>query len=576
MRMSKLFSRTLREAPNGADCKGYEYLLRAGFIKQMAAGIFSLLPLGLKSIRKIENIVREEMENIGGQEILMPVVNPGEIWKETGRFYSIDKEMSRFKDRNNRDMVLAMTHEEAATDVARDEIDSYKRLPLLVYQLQTKWRDDPRPRAGLIRVREFTMKDSYSFDIDQEGLEKVYKAHYDAYFRIFKRAGLPVIAVGSDSGMMGGKVSHEYMYLSNLGEDTIINCPKCGYTANRQVAISKKEYFKETEKPIKLVSTPNTKTIDELTSFLNISSKKTAKALFKIGTFIDDKSGKETEKMIVGLIRGDMDIEESKLLNASMANSLRPAHEEEIVEAGMIPGFGSPIGCTDFKNQPIVVIVDDSVANSNNLVAGANKTGFHFLNTNFSRDYNGTVADIASVAEGYLCPECGEALNCSKGIEVGNIFQLGQRYSQAMNCFYQDENGVRKPVVMGSYGIGIGRLLACLAEEYNDDQGLKLPLAVAPYQIHLISLIKDTNVSDEIYHKLKHAGFTVLYDDRKGSAGVKFSDADLIGLPLRLTLGNRSLKEGQIEAKLRKDLSKGFDIELNNIIHEVKTLLDEA
>jgi len=576
MRMSKLFSRTLREAPNGADCKGYEYLLRAGYIKQMAAGIFSLLPLGLKSIRNIEAIIREEMEDIGGQEILMPVVNPGEIWKETGRFYSIDKEMSRFKDRNNRDMVLAMTHEEAATDVARDEIDSYKRLPLLVFQLQTKWRDDPRPRAGLIRVREFTMKDSYSFDIDQAGLEKVYKAHYDAYFRIFKRAGLPVIAVGSDSGMMGGKISHEYMYLSDLGEDTIITCPKCGYTANRQVAISKKEYYKEPEKAIELIETPNTKTIDELTSFLNISAKKTAKALFKIGTFIDAKTGEETEKMVVGLIRGDMDIEESKLLNIAKANSLRPAHEEEIIEAGMVPGFGSPIGCTTFKGQDVVVVIDDSVAKSNNLVAGANKTGFHFLNTNFERDYKGIVADIASVAEGYSCPECGEPLNCSKGIEVGNIFQLGQRYSEAMNCFYQDEKGVRKPVVMGSYGIGIGRLLACLAEEYNDEQGLKLPLAIAPYQIHFISLIKDSKISDEIYHKLLHAGFTVLYDDRKGSAGVKFSDADLIGLPLRLTLGNRSLKAGQIEAKLRKDLSKSSDIGLSNIINEVKVILDEA
>jgi len=576
MRMSKLFSRTLREAPNGADCKGYEYLLRAGYIKQMATGIFSLLPLGLKSIRNIEEIIREEIEDIGGQEILMPVVNPGEIWKETGRFYSIDKEMSRFKDRNNRDMVLAMTHEEAATDVARDEIDSYKRLPLLVFQLQTKWRDDPRPRAGLIRVREFTMKDSYSFDIDQAGLEKVYKAHYEAYFRIFKRAGLPVIAVGSDSGMMGGKISHEYMYLSDLGEDTIITCPKCGYTANRQVAISKKDYYEEKEKPIELVETPNAKTIDALTDFLKISPKKTAKALFKIGTFIDDKSGEETEKMVVGLIRGDMDIEESKLLNIAKANSLRPAHEEEIVSAGMIPGFGSPIGCDKFNNQPIVVVVDDSVAKSNNLVAGANKTGFHFLNTNFGRDYKGIVADIASVAEGYSCPECGTPLNCSKGIEVGNIFQLGTRYSEAMNCYYQDENGVRKPVVMGSYGIGIGRLLACLAEEYNDEQGLKLPLAISPYQIHLISLIKDTKVSDEIYHKLEHAGYDVLYDDRKGSAGVKFSDADLIGLPLRLTLGNRSLKSGQIEAKLRKDLTKSFDIDLGNMINEVKNLLEEA
>ena len=576
MKLQNLIGERFKEKPSDASIISQIFLIRGGYIKYVANGIYSLTMPAKRIITKIENIVREEMDKIDGQEVLMPVVLPKELWSESGRFDTVGNELLRIKDRSGRDMLLAMTHEEAVTDVARDEIDSYKRLPLLVFQLQTKWRDDPRPRAGLIRVREFTMKDSYSFDIDQAGLEKVYKAHYDAYFRIFKRAGLPVIAVGSDSGMMGGKVSHEYMYLSDLGEDTIINCPKCGYTANRQVAVSKKEYFKEAEKPMKLIETPNTKTIEELTNFLNIPATKTAKALFTVGTFIDDKTGEETEKMVVGLIRGDMDIEESKLLNVAKANSLRPAHEEEIVEAGMVPGFGSPIGCKDFKNQAVVIVVDDSVAKSNNLVAGANKTGFHFLNTNFSRDYDGIVADIASVAEGYSCPECGEPLNCSKGIEVGNIFQLGQRYSEAMNCYYQDENGVRKPVVMGSYGIGIGRLLACLAEEYNDDQGLKLPLAISPYQIHLISLIKDTKIADEIYHKLVHAGYDVLYDDRKGSAGVKFSDADLIGLPLRLTLGNRSLKSGQIEAKLRKDLTKTFDIDLGNMINEIKNLLEEA
>ncbi|MCF0238265.1 MAG: proline--tRNA ligase, partial [Sphaerochaetaceae bacterium] len=332
MRMSGMFSKTLREAPNGADTKGYEYLLRAGYIDQLAAGIFSLLPLGFKSIQKISAIVREEMNALGAQEILMPVVNPGDLWKETGRFYSIDKEMSRFKDRGDRDMVLAMTHEECCTDLGRNVIDSYKRLPLLVYQLQTKWRDDPRPRAGLIRVREFTMKDSYSFDKDQEGLEKVYKAHYDAYFRIFKRCGLPVIAVGADSGMMGGKVSHEYMYLAPIGEDTIITCPDCGYTANRQVATFQKDYFTEEPKAKELVSTPNAKTIDDLASFLNIPATKTAKALFMVGTFINDQTGEEESKLIVGIVRGDMEIEENKLQNAARANSLRPAHCEEITE----------------------------------------------------------------------------------------------------------------------------------------------------------------------------------------------------------------------------------------------------
>ena len=571
MRMSNLFSRTLREAPSGADTKGYEYLVRAGYIDQLASGIFSLLPLGFRSIQKISTIVREEMNALGAQEILMPVVNPGDLWKETGRFYSIDREMTRFKDRRDSDMCLAMTHEECCTDLGRNVIDSYKRLPLLVYQLQTKWRDDPRPRAGLIRVREFTMKDSYSFDKDQAGLEKVYKAHYDAYFRIYKRCGLPVVAVGSDSGMMGGKVSHEYMYLSPIGEDTIITCPKCGYTANRQVAKFQKDYFKEEPKAKELIETPDVKTIDDLCAFLKIDAKKTAKALFMVGTYINDQNGEEEEKLIVGLVRGDMDVEENKLQNAARCNSMRPAHEEEILAAGMVPGFGSPIGC----KEGTVVIIDDSVANSNNLVAGANKEGFHYLNTNYGVDYNGTVADIASAQGGYRCPECGAPLNSSKGVEVGNIFQLGTRYSEAMNCYFQDENGQRKPVIMGSYGIGIGRLLACLCEEYNDEKGLKLPLAVAPYQVHFISLIKDTEVADSICRKLEDAGIEVLYDDRKETAGVKFADADLIGLPVRITLGSRSFAEGKCEVKLRNKEDEVLSFDLDNLVDEVKALLSK-
>ena len=547
MRMSSMFSRTLREAPNGADCKGYEYLLRAGYIRQMGAGIFSLLPLGFRATQKIQNIVREEMNAIGAEEILMPLVNPADIWKETGRYYSIDKEMSRFQDRVGRDMVLAMTHEEAVTDIARGEIDSYKRLPLLVYQIQTKWRDDPRPRAGLIRVREFTMKDSYSFDRDWEGLDKVYKAHYKAYFRIYSRCGLPVIAVGADSGMMGGKVSHEYMYLSPIGEDTIIYCPECGYTANRQVASFQKEYYPEELKEIEKIATPNTKTIDELSALLNVEKSRMAKAVFMVGTFIDDTNGEEETKLVVAIIRGDMDVEESKLSNAVKANALRPAHEEEIAECGMVAGYASPIGA----KGKFVVIVDDTVAKSNNLVAGANEEGYHYINTNFGRDYTGTVADIASAKDGYKCPECGQPLKVSKGVEVGNIFQLGTRYSAAMNCFYQDETGKQQPVIMGSYGIGIGRLLACLAEEYNDESGLKLPISVAPYQVHLVSLVKDTAIADKIYEDLTKAGIEVLYDDRKDTAGVKFADADLIGVPIRLTLGNRSIKEGKVEVKLR-------------------------
>jgi prolyl-tRNA synthetase len=567
--MSQVFSRTLREVPAGAESLGYGYLVRAGFIQQLGAGIFSLLPFGLRSIRKIENIIRDEMDKIGGQEIQMPVVNPADIWKETGRYYSIDKEMSRFEDRVGRDMVLAMTHEECVTDIARFEIDSYKRLPQLVYQLQTKWRDDPRPRAGLIRVREFTMKDSYSFDRDHEGLVKQYKAHYSAYFRIFDRCALPTIAVGSDSGMMGGKVAHEYMYLSPVGEDTIITCSHCGYTANRQVAVFEKSCHADQQLPVEEVLTPNCASIEDLANFLSIPTKKTAKALFMMGTFVDDTSGEETQKLIIGVIRGDMEIEENKLQNAVKANALRPAHIEEIKAAKMEPGFGSPIGCA----EGTIVVVDDSVANSSNLVAGANKVDYHLLNTNFGRDYTGEVADIASASAGYACATCGHPLQQSKGIEVGNIFQLGTRYSESMGCMYQDEAGVRKPVVMGSYGIGVGRLLACLAEEYHDDGGLQLPITTAPYQVHLVSLVKDTEIAEEIYKNLEAENIEVIFDDRKESAGVKFADADLIGIPIRLTLGNRSLKEGKVEVKLRAKPDESLSFPLESLVSDVKELI---
>lgn len=575
MRMSKMFARTLREAPNGADTKGYEYLLRAGFIRQLGAGIFTLLPFGMRSTKKIEEIIREEMDNIGGQEILMSVINPADIWKETGRFYSIDKEMGRFQDRNGRDMVLAMTNEETVTDCARGEIDSYKRLPVMVYQIQTKWRDDPRPRAGLIRVREFTMKDAYSFHTSQESLDEAYADQYKAYFRIYSRCGLPAIAVGADSGMMGGKISHEYMYLSPIGEDTIITCKECGYTENRQVAKFKKDHIKEEMKEIEKVATPSASSIDELASFLNIDKKKTAKAVFMVGSFINDKNGEEEDKLICALIRGDLEVEEAKLSNAVKANSLRPAHDEEILEYNMVPGFASPIGA----KKGFVLCVDDSVANSNNLVAGANEKGYHLLNTNYGRDYAADiVCDIASAKEGFTCPTCGAPLSSSKGIEIGNIFQLGTRYSESLGCTYQDENGVQKPVIMGCYGIGVGRLLACLCEEYNDEKGLCLPITVAPYQVHFVSLVKDTAIAEKIYNDLVESGIEVLYDDRKETAGVKFADADLIGIPIRITLGNRSYKEGKVEVKYRRsgeETSYSIESLASEIKNEIKKEIEK-
>ncbi|MGI6439522.1 MAG: proline--tRNA ligase [Sphaerochaetaceae bacterium] len=571
MRMSKQFSRTLREAPSHTESASYKYLVRAGFIHQLGAGIFNLLPLGYRAIRNIEAIIRDEMEGIGAQEILMPVVNPSEVWKETGRYYAIDKEMGRFEDRTGREMVLAMTHEEVVTDIARFEIDSYKRLPQLVYHLQTKWRDDPRPRAGLIRVREFTMKDSYSFDRDYEGLEKQYKAHYSAYFRIFDRCHLPSIAVGSDTGMMGGKVAHEYMYLSSIGEDTIIICPECDYTANRQIAVSQKEFFPEEVKPKEEVHTPGVTTIEELAQFLDLPERKMAKALFMMGTFVDETTGEERQQLIMGLIRGDLDIEENKLQNAAKAHALRPAHPDEIADANIVSGFGGPIGC----DPSVMIIVDQSVAQSNNLVSGANKKDYHYLNTNFDVDYSGAMYDIASVREGQKCLHCNTPLTQSKGIEIGNIFQLGTRYSEAMGAMYQDEEGHRKPVIMGSYGIGVGRLLACLAEEHHDDKGLMLPISVAPYQVHLVSLLKEGELAESIYSELEKRGIEVLYDDRKESAGVKFADADLIGLPIRVTLGNRSVKEGTAEVKLRRDLETTHTIALDSLCDDIETMVQD-
>lgn len=550
MKMSQLFSRTLRQAPAGAESKGYEFLLRSGFIKQLGAGIFTVLPLGYRSLKKIEGIIREEMDRIGGQEISMPVVNPADIWKETGRFYTIDKELSRFKDRVGRDMVLAMTHEEAVTSVASQEIDSYRQLPQMVYQIQTKWRDDPRPRAGLIRVREFTMKDSYSFDADQEGLQKQYAAHYESYFRIFGRCGLSVIVVGSDSGMMGGSVAHEYMYLSPIGEDTIILCDHCGYTANRQIAASAKELFPEKMLPAEEVATPNTPTIESLAQFLNIPNRKTAKAVFLMGTFTGEDH-EEFQKLIIAVIRGDLEIEEAKLQKAAGAKDIRGASDEEIRSCGMEPGYGSPIGAVN-----CMVVVDESAAGSSNLTAGANKPGFHMMNTNYGRDYEGITADIASAQDGYSCSICGRTLRSSRGIEVGNIFQLGTKYSESLDCYFQDVEGKRKPVIMGSYGIGVGRLLACLTEEYHDDKGLMLPITVAPYQVHLVSLVKDSDEPEKIYQDLCDAGIEVLYDDRKDSPGVKFTDAELIGLPIQITAGKRALQEGAVELSLRRESEK--------------------
>ena len=552
MRMSQLFGQTLREAPAEAEVISHRLLLRAGFIRQLAAGVFSYLPLARRALTKIENIMRQEMNAIGGQEITMPVIHPAEIWRETGRWYEIGNEMGRFKDKHDRDMVLAMTHEEVVADLVRKDIHSYRQLPCLIYHLQTKWRDDPRPRAGLIRVREFTMKDSYSLDKDWAGLDKQYCAHYQAYFNIFHRCGLKAIAVKSDVGMMGGKMAHEFMYLTPIGEDTLLLCDACGHSANQQIALFKKPPAPEEEaKPTEKVATPDTKTIEALANFLGVPKSKTAKAVFMIATIASGETSQE--RFIFAVVRGDMELNETKLVNALKAKELRPATEEEIRAVGAAPGYASPV---NLKN--VLVVVDDIIPASPNLVAGANEEGYHLRQVNYGRDYQADIiTDIAAAQAGDACPVCGQPLRAARGVEVGNIFKLGTRYSEAMGSTFLDKDGQQKPVIMGSYGIGSGRLLACVAEQYHDDQGLRWPITVAPYQVQLVLLTgKDKTaeiepIADQLYRDLQARGVEVLYDDRDESPGVKFNDADLMGMPLRLTVSPRSLKEGGVEFKRR-------------------------
>ncbi len=606
-RMSQLFGQTLREAPAEAEVVSHQLLLRAGFIRQLAAGVFTYLPLGWRSLRKIENILREEIEAIGGQELKMPVVHPADLWQETGRWYEIGPEMARLRDRQGRDMALAtlapalrarasagVTHEEVVADLARRDIRSYRQLPQLIYHIQTKFRDDPRPRAGLIRVREFDMLDSYSLDRDEAGLDRQYRAHYQAYFNIFNRCAAPTMAVGADVGMtlapalrsgasagVGGQMAHEFMYLTPIGEDTLMLCdaPACGYSANRQVArFIKPPAPTEDMKPVEKVATPDTKTIEALAAWLNIPKSRTAKAVFMVAHLAGawPLQG-SVEKFVFAVIRGDMEVNETKLANAVQAVSLRPATDEEIRAIGAEPGYGSPIGVRN-----AIIVADDAVASSPNLVAGANEPGYHFLNVNLGRDYKADiVTDIAAACEGDGCPQCGKPLRAWRGVEVGNIFKLGTRYTQALGATFLDEDGQSKPIVMGSYGIGLGRLLACIAEEHHDDNGLIWPVTVAPYQVSLVWLggsAETQATAERIYQTLRAGGVEVLFDDRVASPGVKFNDADLIGLPLRVTVSDRALAQGGVELKRRDQADKRIvpESELLAVVRaELQSLHDE-
>jgi prolyl-tRNA synthetase len=545
MRLSELFFASLRDDPAEAEMPSHKLLLRAGYVRQLGSGIYSLLPLGFRTTKRIEQVIREEMNAIGCQEIEMPVVHPAEVWKDSGRYFKIGPELVRFKDRGERDMVLAMTHEEVIALLLRDIVQSYRQLPVQLYHFQTKFRDEPRSRGGLIRVREFVMKDAYSCDLDQAGLDASYDKYYGAYEKVFERLGLDAIAVVSDVGIMGGTGAHEFMVVNDFGEDTLVLCDSCGLAENQQIAqVRKPDSEAEAALPMTDVETPGTTTIDALASFLDIPRSKTAKAAFFVAG---------DGRFVVAIVRGDYDVNETKLVNAIKAiGGLRPATLDEIKVRGMEAGYGSPLGAKD-----ALVVVDELVLRSPNLVAGANRVGWHVRNVNVPRDYTpDVVADIINAREGDACVRCGAPVKLRKGIEVGNIFKLGTDFTVAAGATYLDESGDRHPIVMGSYGIGLGRNLACVVEAHHDAKGIAWPDEVAPYPAHLVALGVArspgvASIAERLHGLAAESAREILYDDRDESPGVKLTDAELLGMPWILTVSPRSLAAGGIEVTRR-------------------------
>jgi prolyl-tRNA synthetase len=544
MRLSKLFGRTLREVPADAEMVSHQLSLRAALVRQLSTGIYSYMPLGWRVLKKIEQIMREEMDAIGGQDMMMPVVHPAEIWQATNRWYEIGPALMRFKDRNRRDLVLAMTHEEVVADLLRTEINSYRQLPIMVYHIQTKFRDEPRSRGGLIRVREFTMKDAYSCHVSEEDIDRFYPFMYQAYVNIFRRCGLKTVAVEADTGIMGGSVSHEFMVLADAGENTLVRCSSCDYDANAERAIFVKPVYDQggEELPIEEVATPGCKTIQEVADYLGVATHQTLKAVFYA----------TGGQVVFAIIRGDLEVNETKLANALGAPpDLHVATEEELAEAGIVAGYASPVGLSGVR-----VVADDSIQMGVNFVAGANKEGYHCKNVNYPRDFLVDILkDIALARAGDACPQCGGTLTVTRGIEVGHLFKLGTKYSEGVGATFLDKDGQAKPIVMGSYGIGTGRLMAAAIEQNHDEKGIIWAVSIAPYHIHLVSLGTDeakvVEKAEELYADFQARGYEVLYDDRHESAGVKFNDADLIGIPLRLAVSARTLEQNGVEAKLR-------------------------
>ena len=571
MKLRNLVSKRYKETPADCQIASQALMMRGGYIKPVGNGIFTLFPVTKRITAKIENIIREEMNRIDGQEVLFPVAMPASIWRESGRYDSIGSELLRFTDRSGADMVLGMTHEEASVHFVRDVADSYTQYPFMIYQIQTKFRDEPRCRGGLIRVREFTMKDAYSFHTSQEDLERYYKICYDAYNRIFFRAGVgDVVAVASDSGMMGGKVSHEYMLLTPVGEDTIVLCHDCDYRANMEAApcIVHGEPGEVAE--LQKVETPNVKTIDDLCAFLKIKPEQTCKAVVYQENLND--------KYVVAFLRGDLDINETKLRNYLKAE-IHPA--EITLESGLTPGFIGPKGLP----EGVRVVYDASLKGLNAVATGANETDMHYTGFNIPREMGEVeYVDVAKAYDGGICPVCGKkSIYTSRGIEVGNIFQLGTKYTESMGMTYVDQDGSLKHPIMGCYGIGVGRLAASVCEAHRDDYGPIWPISIAPWHVHLCSLRADNEevaaVSQKIYDELTARGVEVIWDDRSVSAGVMFSDADLFGVPVRVVVSPKGLKNGTIEISARdksmqekKPVAEAIDFVYDYVVSELAKL----
>lgn len=554
MRMSKMYMKTLRQVPAEAEIPSHILLLRAGMIRKLVSGVYGFMPLGNRSLMKIQNIIREEMDAKGGQEILMSAICPAELWKESGRWYAYGPEMFRLKDRNEREFCLGPTHEEVFTDIIRSEVDSYRELPIYLYQIQTKYRDEARPRFGLMRSREFIMKDLYSFDRDYEGLDKSYWLMYDAYTRVFNRCGLNFRAVEADNGAIGGSNSHEFCALCENGESEIAYCTQCEMAATTERADCVDAKPEDAaELPLEVVHTPGTKTIEEVSRFLGIDKTRTIKALmFKV---YGEEGKPETDYYVAAFIRGDRELNMTKLINALNIPeyAIEFADENVMSEAtGCVGGFTGPMGLHDCK-----IVVDSELPGLKNLCAGANQADHHALNVNYGRDYKADIiTDLKLIRPGDPCPACGAPVQMARGIEVGQVFKLGTKYSESMHAYYKDENMQEQVMVMGCYGIGVSRTLAAVVEQNHDENGIIWPVSVAPYHV-IITLVNPADetqaaTAEELYQKLKGAGVEVLLDDRNERPGVKFKDADLIGIPLRITVG-RKADEGVVEYKPRAE-----------------------